>query len=246
MVREGMLDEVEPARAQLAKEALRIADAGHGVHALPAKARQRPRRSAAHRAARASPAISSMLQRRRPGAASSCERGVHRPRRSAPRRSARSEARRAARAAVRPAAAGRCRSRARHRCTTISQSRARRRCCRPSSREDDLDAAADQQRARRARDPRPPPWRTRCGARSSSGSSPTSRQSDSASHHARGAAPRAAVAARQRCRPCSPRALQLAGEPDDERRLAGAADGEVADDDHRARRRARGAASRAA
>ena len=120
-----------------------------------------------------------------------------------------------------------------------AQSRARRRCCSPSSHEDDLGAAARRACARAAtRSARHHGRRTRCGARAAAAHRRRRASLESSPHHAR-RAPGGDRSRARRCPLCSPARAQLSREPDGERGLAGATDGEVADDHDRARRRAR-------
>ena len=146
---------------------------------------------------------------------------------------------------ARPAAPSRCRARVRQsRASSISRASAR--CCRPSSAITTSHVGAElQQQLRRAGPARTDRDRGAGGAAISSGSSPTSVARSSGLDEAR--CTLACRRSRATRRPESSRAAAAtAHEFDRQRRLAGAADVEIADDDHRCINACRRAASRGA
>ena len=179
VIGERVLDDVEPPLAQVAKEPSRIADARDRVHALPRETLQRPLRRR-RRTRQAFPATGHRAR------AAVRPRGCRRREDRAPAAplttimSARCSARRGSRngpaGSSRPLPKPRAPS-----TTTISQSRASCRCCRPSSATITSTPCCDEQPARAATRSRPDHRQATRAAAQQQGSSPTSRQLESGS-----------------------------------------------------------------
>ena len=143
-----MLDDLEARGAQLREKTLRITDAGHGVHPLARKPRQRHRLGSA---ANERESITEQAHRERTPGILGTRRPPVPPLAVDHDRVHGADPRRAVRATARLAADSHCRSRAHASITAISKLRAKARCCRPSSDTMTSTPPASSRRAARTR-----------------------------------------------------------------------------------------------